>query len=208
METCSSQVQPTPRPQSSNSRPANENQNNITISLPQQQFPQTCQGDVKAITLQPQPIKLSVDTPTDWPSVGASIFVGLSGAMVALAVGLMAYFGQRSQARASRANFRHAWQQEFKQYTGRFISTSLIIKLDLDSKVDYLSIDEHKQLFRDLVESKIRIEIMLDHSKPYFGEIARLAENIVNAVVSGSASKMNDLIKNGRSDEVKINDIL
>lgn len=194
METCQSQAQPAPRPQSSNARPANENNNNITINLPQQQFPQACGDNVKAITLQPQPIQLHVDTPTDWPQVVASIAVGLASAFVAYKVAAISREGQRNQTRAYQAEFRKDWQKEFKELIGKFISISARIKFELDLNEGYLKSPESNQLYCDFIEYKVRIDLMLDRSDSKFNEVIRISDILVNSVEERKFDKMGSAI--------------
>ncbi len=200
METCQSQVQPAPRPQSSNARPASENNNNITLSFPQQQLPQACGDNVKAITLQPQPIKLQVDTSTDWPLVGATFISGFSGAMVALAVGLMAYFGSRNQVRSSRAEFRRIWQHEFKEFMGKFITRSVRIQYELRNNKNYFGSSESGQFFDDLVESKVRVDLMLDNSDKKFNEVKRLMSLLLNVIGDEKSDDIGNIINDLRAE--------
>ena len=151
---------------------------------------QAPQGESKAIMLHPQPIQLAVETSTDWPAITATIFSGFAGALVAFAVGWMAYIGQRNQVRAAKANFRHDWQQEIKQLIGKFISTSARINYELEGNPDYLSNSESNQIFSELMETHARIELMLDRKKPYYNDISRITGDIVNAV---RAKRINDL---------------
>lgn len=196
METCQSQVQPAPRPQSSNARPASENNNNITLSFPQQQLPQACGDNVKAITLQPQPIQLHVDTPTDWPSVASSLVVGMAGAFIAVKVGVMTSQGQKNQVRASTANFRHAWQQEFKQNVGKFVSavTRLNFELIGDKKYNESKRSEYIQICCNIIECQALIDVMLDRSKSYYDEISSTSSRIVEAAKKGDITDFEDLM--------------
>ena len=192
MENCSSPVQSAPRPQSSIQRPANEsnNTNNITISLPQQQFPEaSCQSEVKAITLQPQPIQLYVDTPTDWPQI-------IIGGVVALSVGFMAYSGQRNQVRASQAAIRNEWQKDFKKLIEKFISASVRISIKTSKDKNYQNnpLEDYNVLFSMVIESQVGIEIILDRTKPYSGQIISLAEEIVDAIRGGDDPRLERLV--------------
>lgn len=193
METCQSQVQPAPRPQSSNARPANENNNNITISLPQQQLPQACSDSVKAITLQPQPIKLEVDSKTDWPSVATT-------GSVALAFGLIAYMGSRNQVRSSRAEFRRIWQHEFKELMGKFITRSLRIQHELKANKDYLSEPDSAKFLDDLVESKVRLDLMLDDLDKKFNEVKRLMDRLLYVIENHHFDDIGDIISDLRAE--------
>jgi len=178
MEKCSS-----PLPVKSahgQSRAANEN--TVTVYLPSSQSQQFCGENTKAITLSPQPLKLDVNTATDWPAVSATFFVGVTGALVALAVGGMAYLGQRSQVRAATANFRHDWQKELRGLVAKFISVAARIHYELESNPDYLSSSESNSEYSQLIETHAKIEMMLDRSKPYAKEISKISSRLIDAV--------------------------
>lgn len=190
MESCAAQSQS--HTKEAHSAPHAINENSININFPQQSFPAGENG-TKAITLQPQPIKLAVDTSTDWPAIAATSFVGLTGALVAFAVGYMAYLGQRNQVRAAKANFRHGWQQEIKQLIAKFISVIARIHYESVANPDYLNSSESNQIFSDLIETHTRIEIMLDRTKSYSKEISRVTGLLIEAVNDRKIDNLNKL---------------
>ena len=190
MEPCAVQSQSPVTKTSSTPRATNEN--SININLPQQLIP-ACENGTKAITLQPQPIQLAVDTSTDWPAIAATSFVGLTGALVAFAVGYMAYLGQRNHVRAAKANFRHGWQQEIKQLIAKFIAVIARIHYELGVNPDYLNSSESNQTFSDLIETHSRIELMLDRSKSYAKEISRVTGLLIEAVKERKIDNLNKL---------------
>jgi hypothetical protein len=147
--------------------------------LPQQQ---SCTESAKAITLAPQPLKISIETTTDWPAVLATTFVGISGALIALVVGALAYIGQRNQVRAATANFRHGWQVELRQSVAKFMSIIARLHYELDANPDYLNSSESNAEYSALIETHARIELMLDRSKDYSKNISRLTNDLVSKV--------------------------
>lgn len=74
------------------------NENTAIFYIPPIQPQHFCVENTKAITLTPQPLKLDIYTATDWPAVSATFFVGITGAMVALAVGGIAYLGSEAKS--------------------------------------------------------------------------------------------------------------
>lgn len=143
---------------------------------------QICTDGTKALTLSPQPLQLSVETSTDWPAVAATSFVGITGALVALAVGAMAYIGQRNQVRAATANFRHGWQQELRQLVAKFISVVARLHYELEANPNYLNSSESNAEYSQLIETHATIELMLDRSKPYAKQISKLTDRLIAAV--------------------------
>ena len=167
---------------------------NLTVALPIQRL--ELQADLlkaKELIVQPQPIRLTVDTSTDWPSVFATSFVGLTGALVALSVGYMALIGQRNQIRALRANFRHDWQRELKQLIGKIIVTSVRMKYELENDQDYLKKPDSNELFCNLVEAQVGIEVMLDRAKEYTHEIIEIVESLVNAAKASDGDELDKM---------------
>lgn len=185
IEPCLSPPPPKPVPMT----PRATNENTVTVYIPPPQSQQQCPETTKAIMLSPQPLKLFIDTPTDWPSVS-------TGALVALAVGAMAYFGQRNQVRAATANFRHGWQQELRALTAKFISVTARIHYELESNPDYLNSSESNSEYSQLIETHAKIELMLDHSKPYATEISNLTAQMIQAVKNNEIDKLSQLSHN------------
>lgn len=171
-----------------------EPRENLTITFPIQKL--ELQADLlktRELMIQPQPIRLTVDTPTDWPSVLATAFVGLTGALVALSVGYMALIGQRNQIRAMRANFRHDWQRELKQLIGKIIVTSVRMKYELENDPDYLKKPDSNELFCNLVEARVGIEVMLDRAKQYTHEIIEIIDSLVKAAKTSDGDKLDEM---------------
>ena len=189
MEACPSPVPPKSVPIS----PRSTNENTLTVFIPPVQQQQGCADTTKAITLSPQPLKLVVETTTDWPSVSATFFVGITGAMVALAVGAMAYLGQRNQVRAATANFRHGWQQELRALVAKFISVTARIHYELESNPDYLNNSESNDEYSQLIETHAKIELMLDRSKSYAKEISKLTARLIEAVKTHKIDQLSQL---------------
>ena len=172
--------------------PHSANENNININIPNQ----SCSNDEKRLNsfvVEGQPLKLSVETSTDWPTVLATFFVGVTGALVAFAVGYMAYRGQRYQIRAAKAQFRHDWQKEIKELIARFVSLIAVISYELQADSNYLTEKNSNKIYGDLIEVYVRIGIMLDRKQPYTKDMSRVLELLVNAVKTGRTDRLNDL---------------
>lgn len=162
--------------------PKATNVNTLTVNLPHYPELQNGAEGTKAFTLSPQPIQLSVESSTDWPTVMATSFVGITGAFVALAVGAMAYLGQRNQVRAATANFRHGWQIELRELIAKFIAVTSRIHYELEANPDYLNSSESNIEYSTLIETRSKIELMLDRSKSYSKDIFKRLEGLISAV--------------------------
>lgn len=153
-----------------------------------QTTPPACQS-ATAITIQPQPIKLEIETPIDW----GTIFIGLASAAVALAVGYMGYVSQRNQVRALTANFRHNWQQEIKQMLSKLVSITIQFHHKIESDPNYREKPESNNLFSELTETYARIELMLDRKKPYSTEITKTIGILFKSIEDHDTQKLSEV---------------
>jgi hypothetical protein len=182
METCPSPAQP----RLASTLPRATNVNSITVNLPPAPPALACVEGVKAITLSPQPLKIAIETTTDWPVVLATFFVGIS-------VATMTYMGQRTQVRAATANFRNGWQQELRQLIAKFIAVIARIHYELSANPDYLNSSESNPEYSQLIETHATIELMLDRSKPYAKEISKLTERLIDSVKTRKIDQLDPL---------------
>ncbi|GAB3365021.1 MULTISPECIES: hypothetical protein [Giesbergeria] len=161
----------------------NNNENIITINVPNQKgSPEASQS----ITIQPQPVRLSVDTSTDWPAVIAT-------SSVAIAVGIMTYISQRNQIRASKAGFRHDWQKELRTLIAKFISLAATVRYEVGGNPDYLNSSESTELFGQLIDTHAKIELMLDRKKGYSKSISKITEDMILATRSSDINHLEAL---------------
>ncbi|HET6720413.1 MAG TPA: hypothetical protein VFH22_12235, partial [Rhodocyclaceae bacterium] len=59
------------------------------------------------IIVNPQPLKLNIETSTDWPTVMATFLVGIGSILITSMVGWLSFSSQRMQIRSNIANFRN-----------------------------------------------------------------------------------------------------
>lgn len=162
-----------------------QNGNSININFPPETHDKL-NNNSQAIIIKPEPFKLAIDTPTDWPSVFAS-------SAVAFSVGLMAFWGQRAQIKAEKAKFRHEWQAELRTALSDFIGVSSKILYAIKDKGDFLSNPESNEIYSDFLKLQAKILIMLDVKKDYAQKISSLIDKITKE------------IKNNPIDDNKLN---
>lgn len=183
-------------------KPANEN--NITISVQTPQTPAAHVDSSHQIIVDSQPIKLSVDTSTDWPIV----MVGFGSILSSLLVAYLTYINQknqveaqknqidaqRSQVKATTANFRANWQISLRESIAKFLSVIAQISYEIEINKNYLDTPESNSLFSLLVEKQAVIKLMLDPGKDYSTTIKLLMTNLVDSVRRNDLELTNRLI--------------
>lgn len=123
-----------------------------------------------------KPLHLHVDTPSDWPSVFATLVVGV-------AVAYLAYAGQRNQIRSSTANFRAQWQAQLRDLIAEFIAIAsgrLIAQIAAESSKSDIEGD-----YRRLVAIHATVLLMLDKKKPYTDKIRNAMEKVIENIAKG-----------------------
>lgn len=181
------------------------NENTITINMPSPQTPHNLEKTSQTIIVDPQPLKLNIDTSTDWPT----IMVGFGSILSSLLVAYLTYINQknqvetqkiqieaqRNQVKSATANFRANWQISLRESIAKFLSTVAEISYEIEINQDYLDTPESNKLFSILVEKQAVIKLMLDPNKDYSTVIKDLMENLVDAARRKDLDSMNGLIK-------------
>jgi hypothetical protein len=135
------------------------------ISLPLQQQ----QALKPIITMQgaaQQPIRIALETPTDWPTVIATFAVGIGSILTSLIVGYLSHQNQKSQVRSSIAGLRSAWIKELRHLSSEFIGLAARIGYALQKNRSYLETSEGAQDLSRLFQVHSEIHLMLDPDKP------------------------------------------
>jgi hypothetical protein len=159
--------------------------------LPQQQT-------MKPVIIQHEgtqaPISVSLNSPTDWPTVLATLTVGLGSILTSLVVGYLSHQNQKAQVRSSIASLRSAWIKELRQLAGEFIGLASRIGRALQSESSYLDSQAGRQEISQLFEVSSQIELMLDPKKPAAKSISSRMGSIVDSLHNGGFAKANELL--------------
>lgn len=176
--------------------------NQTKIELPQikppsnQHLPR--QQSVKPVIIQNEgtqaPISVYLDSPTDWPTVIATLAVGLGSILTSLVVGYLSHQNQKAQVRSSIASLRSTWIKELRQLTGEFIGLASRIGRALQSDSSYLNSQTGMQELSKLFEVTSQIELMLDPKKPETRETSAKMSTIVDSLHQGEFNKVNTLL--------------
>lgn len=173
-----------------------QNQNNINISLDLPSIAKNNHSESSnQILVNPQPFKITAETSTDWPTVIATILIGVGSILTTIFVAWTAKISQRSQVRAAVANFRHGWQEKLRSTIARFIAITARIHYELQNNPDYLNSSESNREYSDLIENQISIKLMLDPVKDYSKEINITIEKIIKSLKSRDSIELNILVE-------------
>lgn len=162
---------------SQNKSAPNQNSISINLGLPGDQA-QVQSANTREITLQPNPLKLSVSTDTDWPT----IVVGTSSVFVAFVIALLSYHTQKNQVKANAANLRHQWIEELRNTAAKFVEQATLLSNKIFDDHNYLKGNESTELYSSLLYSQVKISLMLDKSKRRNKKVIDIAEKTLGAI--------------------------
>lgn len=182
------------------SRPTNEN--TISILLPPMAANSAAQSASQAVVMiEPQPLKLKIESSTDWPTVVATSLVGIGSILTTLFVGRLTYVNQRIQIQSATANFRNNWQIDLREAAAKFLSLLATINWEIESNPNFLAGSESNKIFGELIEKQSIIELMLDPTKSYAIEIRHLAGELMDLLRQKDIEKMS-IVANKLIDKV------
>lgn len=169
------------------------------ISLPLQQ-----QQALKPIIIMQgaaqQPIRIALETPTDWPTVIATLAVGVGSILTSLIVAYLTHQNQKSQVRSSIAVLRSAWIKELRHSSSEFIGLALRIGYALQKVTSYLETFEGAQDLSRLFQVQSEINLMLDPDKPESQSTASKMDCIVDSLRKKNFTTTDSLLKDFRND--------
>lgn len=171
---------------------SNSNGNTINIQWQPPGVERTAESTTSHIAIAPQPLQLAVDTPTDWPVVGASVFVGIMGGVVSYVAAKIARRALKEQTRGVTANIRKEWQAELRRQIARYMSLTAHIHFSLELDKDYTSKEASFQAMCDVLEAQTTIEMMLDPNKPTSPRIIEHMEEISRLIAAREVDKLDD----------------
>lgn len=136
----------------------------------------------QSLVIQPAPIKLDVNTSTDWAAVGATSLVGIGSIATAAAIAYITRANQKSQNRAHTASLRQKWQEELRSSVSEYMGILMLAQFVSEKH------DKDSDEFRDaklshtieLMKIHSRIILMLDKKQKYSSEIEELMVSCTN----------------------------
>ncbi len=143
------------------------------------------------ILISPQPLNIKVDTPTDWPTVIATLIIGVGSVLTTLLVGWLSHVNQRSQIRSSIASFRQSWVSELRETSAKFLASAAQLHLDIDTDNEYLSKSESNGQYSELIMLQSKIGLMLDKKHDNSSRLESLSEEIIKNIKANDTEKLN-----------------
>ncbi len=157
------------------------------------------------IIIDPQPLKLNVETSTDWPTVTATFLVGIGSILITSMVGWLSFSTQRMQIRSNIANFRNKWGEDLREASAQFFALITLIKFEIDQDPQYLSKKDSNKLFSDLITAQAKIGLMLDKKQPYTEKITDLLNRSFDYLKANKETELTTAINDLHS---AMNDVL
>ncbi|WP_141689867.1 MULTISPECIES: hypothetical protein [Aeromonas] len=127
-----------------------------------------------------QPLKISVETSTDWPIVIATLIVGIGSILTTCFVARISYINQRVQISSNIATFRQKWQEELRNTTAEYFSHASQIYHNKTENGLSISPADNGELTR----LHAKLELLFDKEK--YKDIESLIERVTNLAISGS----------------------
>lgn len=123
------------------------------------------------IAVVAKPIRIEIESPTDWPAIAAPFVLGA-------AAFYFAWANQRQQIRSSIANFRDAWLQQLRSAAVEFSAAAAELQLKSVENTDFLQTADSMPYITRLFSAQSTILLMLDSKK----DPARSVEKAMKAV--------------------------
>jgi hypothetical protein len=147
-----------------------------------------------------EPIRLAIETPTDWPTVIATLAVGIGSILTSLIVGYLSYQNQRSQVRSSIASLRSTWINELRKLSAEFIGLAARIGYGLQKSTSHLESSEGSQDLSSLFQAASEIHLMLDPDKPETKHTASNMDSVVECLRQRDFGEADSLLEKFESD--------
>lgn len=134
-------------------------------------------GDTQSqILVAPQPIKIEVDSPTDW------VAVVLTPLALTIAAGYFAARTNRQQMRSNTANYRHTWQLDLRNALVTYIGAVHQLNLKAALNPRFPLSDEGEALRNQLLSSQATVALMLDTKYQYAEDLNSAMSETSNAM--------------------------
>jgi len=126
-----------------------------------------------------KPMKIHVDTDTDWAALSPSI----AGILVTLLVAWLTLRLQRRQTLANLSGFRQQWMAELRAVSSEYLQLLYKMALRIQVKPGFRSTDEYLELYEAMVIAGSRFEMLLSRDDNDTKIIDDQDQKIVDAIV-------------------------
>lgn len=147
-----------------------------------------------ALTTVPQPLKLEVESATDW----AIVVVGVAGIFSSIIIAKYTSSIQKNQIRSNVANMRQKWLEDVRQAAVDFVEMAVLMVNHIGDDEKYLSSREGSIDFGKLLAANARLNMMLDMKHRNNKEIIKISDDLI--LLIGRHSKPGDKLSEIRDE--------
>lgn len=124
------------------------------------------------------PLKLHIDTDTDWATVAPSA----AGVVVALIVAWLTVKVQRIQISANLSNIRHQWMVELRSCAAEYLQSIVTRSVKNQNDRDWLGCEADFELYRRIAVLTLQFEMLLSRDDDATRAIFELDNRMMNVV--------------------------
>jgi hypothetical protein len=136
------------------------------------------------------PIKIHIDTDTDWATVSPSI----AGVIVTILVAWLTLRLQRKQTAANLSTLRQQWMSELRTVSSEYVQLLFKNALRVEAKPGYLSSEEFIELHELIAITGTRFEMLLSRDDSDTKPIFDMETKIIDALHNLKAGEECDFI--------------
>ncbi len=194
-----------PKPVAPSSR-SPQNENVVTVNVNDQRPSAACQGaSSQVVQLAPQPIKVEVDTSTDW----AIVAVGVAGILSSVVIARYTSRIQTNQIKSNIANLRQRWIEDLRECASRFIERMTYIYNRINDHEDYLKSPESTEAFSSMLSAQTKLSLMLDTKHARNRNIIKLSSELIHCVKKhGKDAQDGEIAEKGEEFEALVREAL
>lgn len=126
------------------------------------------------IVVASQPLKIDIDTPTDWPAV-----------LLPFVLGAAAFYftttNQKQQIRSSTASYRNEWLKDVREAAIEFssVASEFQLRVMADPNFELAHPDEARAMLTRMIKAQSTLVLMLDVNQDYKKPIVKLMDFVV-----------------------------
>lgn len=125
-----------------------------------------------------KPLKIHIDTDTDW----ATITPSAAGVIVALIVAWLTARFQKHQISANLSNFRHQWMVELRSCTSEYLQCIITRAVKMQSEAGFIGSPADFELYRRITVLTLQFEMLLSRDDQSTQEIFEIDNQIMSTL--------------------------
>lgn len=184
-----------------------QNENIVTVNVQPDSARPLCgrNGDSGSLMISPQPLRIDVQSSTDWPTV----LVGSAGILSSIVIARYTSRLQTNQIKANIANLRQRWIEDLRECATRYMEKVTFIVNKMQDEKDFLRTPISVEPYSAMLSAQIKFGLMLDLQHERNRQAIELSEQIIGAIKGHSDSdKSGEIGILGRRFEDLVREIL